>query len=148
MKKAIRIMMVLFILSLAACGDSDDGGALEEAPEASPTEAEASVSFTSPEDGDTVASSVKVAMEAEGITIEPAANGVRDGAGHLHIMIDTDCLAEGEAIPNDDTHKHYGMAQTEAELVLAPGEHELCLQAGNGAHSALPITDKISITVE
>lgn len=149
MRKVVVALALMCLLALSACGDNEDsGGALEDSPAASPEEAEASVSFTSPKDGDTVPNPVKVAMEAEGFTIEPAASGVNQGAGHLHIMVDTECVAEGEVIPNDETHKHYGMAQTEAELTLEPGDHDLCLQAADGAHVALPITNEISITVE
>lgn len=148
MKRVAVALALMCLLALGACGDNEDSGALEGSPAASPEEAEASVSFTSPEDGDTVANPVKVKMEAEGFTIEPASSGVREGAGHLHIMVDTECVPEGEVIPNDETHKHYGMGQTEAELTLAPGKHDLCLQAADGAHVALPITSEISITVE
>lgn len=145
MKKVLIALALMCLLALAACGDNEDsGGALEDSPAAD----EASVSFTSPEDGDTVASPVKVKMEADNFTVEPASSGVHQGAGHLHIMVDTDCVAEGEVIPNDETHKHYGMAQTEAELPLEPGDHNLCLQAADGAHVALPVTSVISITVE
>lgn len=148
MKKVLAALALMCLLALSACGDNEDsGGALEGSATASP-EAEASVSFTSPEDGETVTNPVKVEMQAEGFTIEPASSGVNPGAGHLHIMVDTECVAEGEVIPNDDAHRHYGMAQTEAELDLEPGDHDLCLQAADGAHVALPITSQISITVE
>lgn len=41
-------------------------------------------------------------------------------------------------IIKDDTHLHYGQGQSEAILTLPSGVHKLCLQAGNGAHIALP----------
>ena len=108
---------------------------------------EPSVHFASPEDGATVTSPVQVEMMAVNFTIEPAGE-VHDGAGHFHIMIDVPCVAPGEVIPSDANHLHYGQAQTSAELELEPGEHTLCLQAGNGAHVALDLTDTITITVE
>jgi hypothetical protein len=149
MKKVVTALALMCLLALSACGDNEDsGGALEESPAASPEEAEPSVSFTSPQDGDTVTNPAQVKMEAEGFTIEPASSGVNPGAGHLHIMVDTECVAQGEVIPNDEAHRHFGMAQTEAELNLEPGDHDLCLQAADGAHVALPITSEISITVE
>ncbi len=139
---------MLLVLALSACSNSDDGGALEESPAAeasdSPT---ARVAFTSPTDGSKVASPVKVQMKADGLTIEPAGE-VHENAGHFHVMVDTDCLEAGQVIPKDDAHQHYGMAQTEAELTLTPGDHELCLQVGDGAHVALPVTETIKITVE
>ena len=102
--------------------------------------------FVEPTDGAAVPSPVKVRMEATNFTIEPAGE-VRSGAGHLHIMIDTGCVPAGEVIPSDASHLHYGKAQTEAELPLAPGRHTLCLQAGDGAHRALDLTHTITVEV-
>lgn len=106
-----------------------------------------SVHFASPEDGATVTDPVHVEMMAVNFTIEPAGE-VRAGAGHFHIMIDVPCVTPGEVIPSDENHLHFGQGQTSAELELAAGEHTLCLQAGNGEHVALDLTDTISITVE
>jgi hypothetical protein len=147
MKNAVGILALVCVLLLAACGGNEDnGGALEGSP--SPSPEAASVAFASPADGATVGSPVAIEMEAQGFTLEPASEGVNENAGHLHVMIDTACVPEGQVIPADEAHVHYGMAQTEAELTLEPGEHELCLQAADGAHVALPITSTISITVE
>ena len=47
-------------------------------------------------------------------------------------------------------HLHFGDGSIETELALTPGEHTLCLQAADGAHTALPgegMTHTISITV-
>jgi Domain of unknown function (DUF4399) len=104
------------------------------------------VSIASPEDGTTVGSPFQVKMEADGFAIEPAGE-VREGAGHLHLMVDADCLAPGETIPEDEAHLHFGDGSTETELDLPAGQHSLCLQAGDGAHTALDLTDQITITV-
>ena len=104
------------------------------------------MTIASPEDGATVQSPFTVGMEAEGLTIEPAGEA-RDGAGHFHLMVDTDCVAPGQVIPEDEGHLHYGDGATEAELNLSAGEHSLCLQAGDGAHTALGLTDEVTITV-
>ncbi|MGH8976336.1 MAG: DUF4399 domain-containing protein [Acidimicrobiia bacterium] len=144
---------------LAGCGD-DSGGQQDTGAETTVTTAAvttttaaasgamsgAAVSFTEPADGATVTAPVKVKMQATNFTIEPAGE-VKAGAGHFHIIVDADCIATGQVIPKDDTHLHYGMAQTEAELTLAAGKHTLCLQAGDGAHTALDLTDKISIEI-
>jgi hypothetical protein len=139
---------------LAGCGD--DGGGQQgtgqtTATAAATTTSSASatgpaVSFVEPEDGAQVIGAVKVKMAATNFTIEPAGE-VKPGAGHFHIMVDTDCIAPGQVIPKDDKHLHYGMAQTEAELTLSAGEHTLCLQAGDGAHTALDLTDKVTFKV-
>jgi hypothetical protein len=105
------------------------------------------VSIVSPEDGATVQSPVPVTMEAEGLELEPA-GPVREGAGHFHLMVDADCVPAGEQIPADATHRHLADGADETEVALPPGEHRLCLQAGNGAHEALDATHEITITVE
>lgn len=110
----------------------------------------AQVSFVEPQNGATVSSPVRVKMAAQGLRVEPA-GAVTAGAGHMHIMIDTACVAPGQVVPNDDLHKHFGKAQLETELTLAPGAHTLCLQAADGAHMALAgqgMTQQISITVK
>lgn len=110
----------------------------------------ARVFFVSPTDGATVTSPVKIIMGATNFIVEPAGE-VKAGAGHLHIMVDTDCLAAGQVVPKDDTHVHYGKGQTEAEMTLSSGPHTLCLQAADGAHIALAgegMTQKITITVK
>lgn len=129
----LRVLITVVAAALlVACG-GDGGG-------------EASVSFTSPEDGAEVSSPVQVEMAAEGLEIEPSGE-VREGAGHFHIMIDTSCVTPGETIPEDDSHRHFGDGSTSAELELEPGEHELCLQAGDGAHEALDATDETTVNV-
>lgn len=152
------------VLVLAACGDGDtDEGATPDG--ATPTAAASptgeamspdgdmdhseppTASFVAPEDGATATSPVAVEMAAEGIEIAPAADAV-EGAGHFHVMVDTDCLAVGETIPNDDTHLHFGDGSTSADVELEPGEHTLCLQVGTNDHSATAATAEITVTVE
>ena len=124
-KQLLKVLaLVLYALTLAACGSSGGSNELR-------------VFFTNINDRDTVDSPVTVQWSAENFTIEPAGE-VRAGAGHLHIMVDVDCVATGQIVPADDNHLHYGKAQTEATLELTPGEHTLCLQAADGAHTVLP----------
>ena len=110
----------------------------------------AKVAFVEPSSGAAVSSPLLVKMTTQNFTVEPAGE-VKAGAGHLHIIVDQDCVAAGQVIPKDDAHLHYGQGQLEAQLDLAPGQHTLCLQAADGAHVALPgagMTHKISITVQ
>lgn len=127
-------LIPVMLLALAACGGDD--AASEQA-----------VNFSNLTDGDTVSSPVQVEMEAEGFDIAPAAESA-EGEGHLHVMVDTDCVAVGETIPNDEQHVHFGDGSTSVELDLEPGEHTLCLQAGDQVHNAFGGTDQVTITVE
>jgi hypothetical protein len=109
------------------------------------------VMFVEPVDGAVVASPFTVTWAASGLIIEPAGPARRGGAGHLHLLIDEEFAAAGEVIVKDETHLHFGNAQTTTQLELAPGEYILRLQMADGAHIALEGTiyqDEITITVE
>lgn len=146
-------------LAAAACGDDDDDAVASSGLDESTSEVadesagddgadDLRVTIESPADGDSATSPVTVQMSATGIEIAPAGEVV-DGQGHFHLMVDVECVEPGETIPGDtDGFNHFGKAQTEAELDLEPGEHTICLQVGDGAHTALDATDQITVTVE
>jgi hypothetical protein len=119
------------VFSLAGCGDDDPA---------------ATASFAEPTDGATVHGTIQLAMTADGITIEEAGEA-RDGAGHFHVLADQDCLDEGASIGKDADTVHFGGGQTEGTITLGPGDHDLCLQVGDGVHTALDVTDSVSVTV-
>jgi hypothetical protein len=85
-------------------------------------------------------------MVADGVVIEEAGE-VREGAGHLHVATSGECVPEGDSIPKDADHVHFGKGQLEEELYLRAGTHDLCLQVGDGAHVAQPITETLTVTV-
>ncbi len=114
------------------------------------TPAQPTVNFTEPKNNATVSNPVKLKWAAQNFRVEPA-GAVNAGAGHLHVMIDTPCVAAGQVVATDDTHKHFGKAQMETELTLTPGKHTLCLQAADGAHVALSgagMTQQLTVTVQ
>jgi len=59
-------------------------------------------------------------------------------SGHFHIVVDTGDTfwPEGTTMPNDPTHIHYGDGQTDANLILSPGQHTLLLQMCNSDHQS------------
>lgn len=129
---AIAIATLIGATELTASGDADDESA--------------TATLSAPADGATVFGGVNVAMTANGVTIEEAGE-VHDGAGHFHVVIDDGCLPAGTTVPRDADHVHFGNGQDDGTIYLDPGEHELCLQVGNGAHTALDITDTATVTV-
>jgi outer membrane murein-binding lipoprotein Lpp len=124
--------LVVATVLLAGCGDEDK---------------DATVAFAEPADGATVHGAVPLTMTADGIAIE-ASGEAREGAGHFHVIADAGCVDAGTAIGSDADHVHFGDGQSAGVIYLEPGEHDLCLQAGDGVHSALDITDSIAITVD
>ncbi|MGI8792866.1 MAG: DUF4399 domain-containing protein [Acidimicrobiales bacterium] len=142
-KRWLVAVTVVMALVASACG-SDDSPVADPKPKADDA---ASVSVRAPNDGATVARRFDVAMLATNFTVEPAGE-VSDGHGHLHVMIDTPCVAVGEVVPKDTQHLHFGKGQSSTQLFLEAGKHKLCLQAADGVHTALDLTDEISVTVD
>lgn len=148
--KLVGILAPLLLLALVACGGDAEEPAEESTDEPTIEQsaaAAASVSVVSPEDGATVSSPVKVQMSATGVAIEPAADGIKPNSGHFHIIIDAPCNAAGQVVPADATHLHFGKAQTEAEVPLTAGKHDLCIQVADAGHVATDLTKTISVTV-
>ncbi|RNI32712.1 DUF4399 domain-containing protein [Hanamia caeni] len=110
----------------------------------------ATVFFKNLKDGQTVSSPVKVEMSANGISVD-SAGAVKPNSGHFHILIDAeDSIPAGQVIAKDSSHLHFGNAQQEASLTLAPGKHKLALQFADGAHRSYgnKLDQVVSITVK
>ena len=129
-RRRINLIATVALLGVASCGD--------EGPTAT---------LTSPSESAAVAGGVALAMTAEGVTIEPAGE-VRGGYGHFHVIADAGCAEKGTGIAKDADHVHFGKGQTDGVIYLEPGQHELCLQVGDGAHTALDITDTVTVDVK
>lgn len=109
----------------------------------------AKVYFVSPKDGDQVAPEFTAKFAIEGLKVVPA-GAIVPGTGHFHVLIDSTPVAEGEVIPADEKHLHFGKAQMETQLKLSPGPHTLVLQFADGAHRAYhrSLVQEIKITVK
>ncbi len=132
-KRLVGVLgLLLFAVGLlAACGDDEPLGR---------------VFFIGIEDGDRVSSPVQVRMGVEDLTVEPA-NGIREGFGHHHILVDVGLTPAGQEIPKDIRHLHFGKAQTEAAIELEPGDHTLRLLFANGEHVPYDPTISEVITI-
>lgn len=112
------------LLVLSACGHKQEGSA----------EPVRKVWFGNLTDGQQVTSPVTVEMKAQNLVVEPAANGVTDGHGHFHILINSPLPAAPLPIPKDSVHLHFGKGDTVTTLELEPGEYTLTLQFAKGDH--------------
>ncbi|MBI1649773.1 DUF4399 domain-containing protein [Hyphomicrobium sulfonivorans] len=155
----------LLVLGLAACGDNStsttpaptaheevhqEGTPLEEASARTPSPAGARVFLIEPANGATVKSPVTVKFGIEGMDVAPAGSETPN-SGHHHLLIDADLQDYDAPIPSDDQHRHFGKAQTEATIELAPGQHTLRSVLGDKNHIPHdpPVqSDVITITVE
>ncbi|WP_426233786.1 DUF4399 domain-containing protein [Pseudomonas sp. TWP3-2] len=118
---------------------------------ATPAPKGAEVFIVSPESGATVSQEFKVKFGTKDVALAPAGD-VTKNTGHHHLLIDVDKLpAAGAPIPNDANHMHFGKAQTEATIKLAPGKHTLQLELGDSGHMPFDppiVSKKITVNVE
>jgi hypothetical protein len=149
-----RIAAVSLLLGVLACSKTEEESPGGTAAAATPSvQAEplappgppvappgSKVFFIEPTDGAEVKGPLvdgkvplKVKMGVEGIALE-AAGAQKQGSGHHHIIVDGEFIAMGTVVPKDETHLHYGQAQSEADIALAPGDHTLTMQFADGAH--------------
>lgn len=131
--RRLAVLVLVGALGLVACGGDDDPAAV-------------TVALEPPTEGAAVAGGVPLSMTADGLRIEEAGE-VHEGAGHFHVIADDGCVKPGEVVPRDADHVHFGKGQSEGTIYLAPGTHELCLQAADGAHLALDATDTVTVEV-
>ena len=136
---------LLAALALAAAGVILDGCSSAPAPVAEgPT-----VSLLEPANGATVSSPFKVRFGVKGMKVVVAGD-MSEGTGHHHLLINQAPIPAGQVIPVTPLHIHFGSAQTEAQITLAPGSYRLTAQFGNGAHQSYgpPMSQTITITVK
>jgi Domain of unknown function (DUF4399) len=126
---------------------TDDNGTSPDEEPSVPEDASVSLSVPVADELSGLYSPCMAFFEAKNFTVEEAGE-VNEGAGHFHVLIDTDSVEPGETIPNNDQHLHFGDGSKRGVLDLEPGEHELTLQMGDGEHTALALTDTQSVTVE
>ncbi len=69
----------------------------------------------------------------EGMELSPA--GVHgEHTGHHHLLVDTGLPRMDLPITTDDSHIHFGNAQTSVELSLDPGTHTIRLLLADDLH--------------
>ena len=107
------------------------------------------VDFLEPKNEATLSSPFKVKFAVTGMKVNPAGD-MTANTGHHHLIVNAGPIKEGEVVPFNDTHLHFGKGQTETELSLAPGKYTLTLQFANGAHQSYgePMSKRIQITVK
>jgi Domain of unknown function (DUF4399) len=108
--------------------------------------ADKGVWFIEPQNGATVGQTFKVKFGVKGMGLEPADAGQNAGKGHHHVLINKMSKPAGEIIPFDDTHIHFGKAQTEADIKLSPGQYKLTMQFADGFH--LSYGKEMAATIE
>ena len=117
------------------------------------TPSDLGVAWLEPQDGATLTSPFKVRFGMTGAEMSPAGQNALDKTtGHHHITINKGSITPGVTLPmKSEGFLHYGKAQTEAEVTLAPGTYELTMQFADAAHRSYgePWASKtIKVTVQ
>ena len=110
---------------------------------------ESKVYFIKLEDGYEVQSPFLVQFGLKGNGIAPAGVDV-DNTGHHHLLINVDSIDYYLPIPSSNQHIHFGLGQTETELNLPSGKHQLQLILGDKyhvPHQPPLVSNKIQVTV-
>ena len=110
---------------------------------------ESKVYFINLEDGDELQSPFLVQFGLKGKGIAPAGVDI-DNTGHHHLLINVDSIDYYLPIPSSSQHIHFGLGQTETQLNLPPGKHQLQLILGDKyhvPHQPPLVSNKIQITV-
>lgn len=114
------------------------------------------VMFLEPKPGGTVSAPVRFCMQTEGLKVEPATNGVREGYGHHHLLIDvglptdlTKPFGWKVFVGKDEQYIHLINGETCTELNLKPGKHIVRSLFAKGNHVPYnpPITSTVIFTV-
>lgn len=140
--KFLSLMVLLFSVGLQA--QTRARTQVMKSAKMSPPE---QVFFVSPKDGATVTSPLKIKMGVKGVEVCEANKPTENKrCGHHHLLVDGAFIPEGQVVPKDETHIHYGKMQTEAEITLTPGQHTLTLQFADYAH--ISFGEKLSATIK
>jgi Domain of unknown function (DUF4399) len=145
---SLLLALIASALALSACGMFGGSANMAPNPNAMPS-ADRGVYFMEPANGSTVTSPFKVKFGVKGMDIKPAGEQIK-GTGHHHLLINLDSKPEGEIIPFDEKHMHFGKGQTETEVKLAPGNYTLTMQFADGFHLSYgkPMSASIKVTVK
>ena len=157
--KGVLAIVVCATVAAAACG----GGMEEAAPEsaAEPMEAAAAdesmeprVFFVAPRDETDHATEIPLGftfgVENFEIGVVPEeVTSVRDGVGHYHLGVETECLPAGEIIPAADPWVHFGDGSDGMEMQLEGGEYRFTVQIGDDEHRTLEgLCETITVRME
>ena len=151
-----RVMFLAVVIFSGACGGAPQSEPASNTPAAPAASAPAAtgphVLFAQPQDGATVTSPVRFEFGIENYAIspvpKPALEKPREGVGHHHLGVDTDCLPVGEVIPMAQPWIHFGDGRTGIEMQLPPGPHKFALQLGDDQHRTMTgLCSTVSVTV-
>ena len=133
--KSVPLLVALSLAPVAAAhAQAPAAKSADSGFKATPAPADAYVYIGWPNDGETVRTThVKIWFGTRNFGVAPAGTS-KPNTGHHHLLIDTALPPLDQPIPNDKTHLHFGLGQTETAIDLPPGNHTLQLLMGDVDH--------------
>ena len=152
--KSIKLIMLLFAIVISACQPTNKSNekvdkAIKTLPTIDEVAIEPSVFFKNIQTGAILTSPFFIEMGVEGMGVELAGEK-NDLMGHHHIIINSDFIVNGDVVPADEKHIHFGAGQTDCQLDLAAGNYSLTLQFADGFHQSYgeKMSKTINVTVQ
>jgi len=138
--KNTKLIILLFAIVISACQPTTQSN--------EKVAAEPSVFFKNIQMGAILSSPFLVEMGVEGMEVEKAGM-VNALKGHHHIIINSNFIADGDIVPANSQHIHFGLGQTETQLELEAGNYSLTLQFADGMHQSYgeKMSKTINVTV-
>ncbi len=158
--KGMLAVAAFAVAGAAACGGGSEEAAPESAAEpmeeaaAEESSAEPRVFFVAPIDETDHATEIPLGItfgieNFEIGAVPEEVTTVREGVGHYHVALDTECLPPGEIIPSADPWVHFGDGSDGMEMQLEGGEYRLTVQIGDDEHRTLEgLCDTIVVRME
>ena len=157
-KKTIIFLLVFclgFILALSFTNEyfnnQDDKRKAKSTIKDSALGKNESIYIISPKNGDEVTNPVRVVFGLKNMGVAPAGSKINN-TGHHHLLVNLDKLPDLTLpLPSNENLIHFGMGQTETEIILKKGINTLQLILGNYMHTPHQpplISKKIKIIVK
>ena len=153
----VRFGSVFLMVLLVGCAsqsggdDSSSKNAEGSGGEVKMKSAGAGVTITKPAPMSDVTGPVEICMETNGYTVEPAKNGVNEGKGHHHLIIDADLPDLSQPVPKDAQHIHMGDGSTCKTVELSKGKMytiKALFARGNHVPYDPAVTDSVVVFVK
>ena len=111
------------------------------------------VKIIKPEHKATVSNPVEICMEAYGLVVEPAKNGVNEAKGHHHLLVDVEIptsFGMAKPLAKGSRYIHMGDGSSCKALNLSTGRHFIRTLFARGNHVPYdpPISDTIIVDVK
>ena len=140
MKLLVRVGSVFMLVLLVGCASQSGGGGA--APSSSGDSgggfrvqsADAGVTITQSASMADVVSPVEICLETKGYTTEPAKNGVNEGKGHHHLIVNVNLPDLNQPVPKDSNHIHMGDGSKCKKIEMSSGMHTVQALFARGNH--------------